>query len=212
MTTTWRFEALAGAYRQLASGLSGLVRVYRAHWPEVSRGQSARDMVAGALAQLEALGVNTIYIQDEDPSQPGSWMGEHSRAPISIEWHEESPGPCSICAAAVGSGPVGWRAGTGPVCDPCLLEQNHGLGSLLRAINVMRELGSAAEHGEDQDEVMIALLTYARIYDRAAAKSWPYRRVGYLEYLRELGARFRKEPRDWKAIKRMFPRGSGDIN
>lgn len=202
----WRLEALVGAYRQLASGLSGLLRVYRAHWPEVSRGQGARDMVGGALAQLENLGVSAVYVQDEDP--PGSWLGEHPQAPFAIEWHEECPGPCSTCTAAVGSGPVGWRRGTGPVCDRCLLELHHDLGSLLQAINVLRELGSAAEHGEDQEDVMSALLTYARIYERAAAKSWPYRRVGSLEYLRELGARFRRAPRDWNAIKQMFPRGS----
>lgn len=207
---TCRFEALAGAYRELASGLSGLVRAFREAWPETKRGEAARRMIAGALSQLERLGVRVVYVQDEDPRQPGTWLRDPPTARVSIEWHEESPGPCVRCTTEVGRGPVGILAGSGPVCDPCLYELNRDLGSLLQAVNVMRELGQV--QGEVRSEAMMALLTYASLYEVAAAKTWPLRSVGYLAYLRELSVRFRQSPPDWDGIRRLFRRSAERVN
>ncbi len=146
-------------------------------------------MIAGALAQLEVLGVTAVYLQQEE--RPGEWLDDQPAAVFSIEWVETSPGSCTICEAEVSQGPVGWQRGTGAVCDGCMLEKAWSLGSMLLAVNVMREMGAIdSECDEDMDVATGALATYARLYQRVAEDRWSYRPVGLLRYLRHLGAKF----------------------
>ena len=110
--------------------------------------------------------------------------------PFTIVWSAQNAGPCSQCQNDVGSGPVGWRERLGPLCDQCLIDRCWGLGSALLAVNVTRELVDDDERGADRDEVLIALMTYLRLYHRSASERWPHRPVGFIEQLRDLGARF----------------------
>lgn len=138
---------------------------------------------------------------------------------FSVVWHDESPGLCCACGAMVGAGPSGWLSGSGPLCDPCLLEHAHDLGVMLQAANVMRELADAhsgadehdGEFGKEnplRDEALIALMTYARMYERLSTERWPYRPVGLLVYLRHLTGVF--ESIDWnEAPDAVVPGGNG---
>ena len=210
----WRQEALTDAYRQLASGLSALLRVYREALPNIDPAPRARDMVAGALAQLEELGVTAIYIQEE--CAPGRWLDDQVPTTFSIEWVAKNPGPCSLCTAkSIGRGPIGWLKGSGPVCDGCMLARAWGLGSILLAVNVMREMGSLDEtSSDDPDEAVVALMTYARLYERVAADLWPHRPVGLLGYLRHLIAKFKHGPAETgnTIAERLFRQGDIDEN
>ncbi len=205
----WRQESLTGAYRQLASGLSALLREYRQILPELVKSSGAHDMIAGALAQLEVLGVTAVYIHEED--QAGKWLDDQPPAVFSIEWVEASPGSCTICGAAMGTGPVGWQRGCGAVCDGCMLDHAWGLGSILLAVNVMREMGAIdSESDEDTDAATGALTTYARLYQRVAEDKWPHRPVGLLAYLRHLGEKFEQLVPNESDVEKIFSQGEND--
>ncbi len=209
--TDARFEALTGAYRQLASGLSAMLRAYRRLWPNLSRAPEAREMIAGALAQLEELGVSVVYIQEENP--PGQWLRDHPEARYSVEWMDNDPGPCLVCTAPVGLGPIGWLRGAGPLCDRCMVERCSGLGRMLQAASVIRELGAIdRDSGENLDEVVTALATYARLYERVSRDQWPYRPVGILRYLRGLSSRVERKLPRWATFEEVFRQGGGSLN
>lgn len=205
----WRQESLTGAYRQLASGLSALLRAYREILPELGKSSGAHEMIAGALAQLEVLGVTAVYVQEED--QAGKWIDDQPPTVFSIEWVQTSPGSCTICGAAMGTGPVGWQQGRGAVCDGCMLEKAWSLGSMLLAVNVMREIGAIdSESDEDMDAATGALTTYARLYQRVAEDSWPHRPVGLLAYLRHLGEKFEQLVPDESDVEKLFSQNENE--
>lgn len=108
----------------------------------------------------------------------------------SIEWFHKEMGLCVLCSDEVGYGPVGWHSGNprGPVCDACMIAAERGLGAVLMAVNVLRELALVSTDGrQDHDRVVIAVMTFMRLYDRA--EDWPARSFGFLEQLEQITVR-----------------------
>lgn len=107
-----------------------------------------------------------------------------------IEWFHKEMGLCVQCSSEVGWGPVGWHNGNprGPVCDRCMIGAARGLGAVLMAANVLRELSQVStDVRQDHDRVVIAIMTFMRLYD--GAEDWPVRSCGFLEQLEQITAR-----------------------
>ena len=84
---------------------------------------------------------------------------------------------------------------------------------MLLAVNVMREVGALDESSrDDPDEAAVALMVYARLYERVAADFWPYRPVGLLGYLRHLIEKFDKgfKGKNGSIVERLFRQGDVD--
>ena len=86
--------------------------------------------------------------------------------------------PGTVCAACgmqeTGAGPVGYL-GDEPICDFCLLERSADLGLVLAVIAVVRAYAGAGGTPEQHQQALAELGAFARIYHRAASKSWPVR-------------------------------------
>jgi hypothetical protein len=101
----------------------------------------------------------------------------------SIQWLEKSPGRCDICGLTVGCGPVGFTNARvpAPVCDPCLMQRQPGLGTLLLLANITRELAEADV--DEPERCRDALTAIANFYHRQESFTWPMRPLGVLEFL-----------------------------
>lgn len=107
---------------------------------------------------------------------------------ISIRWVTEPTGTCARCGEVVGRGPIGYQEGEepGPVCDRCLIDAEPGLGMLLVAGNLMREVAQdAAAERADLNQVLL-LLVFAKLYDQAEGEHWPARPIAWRAWLEEL--------------------------
>ena len=100
----------------------------------------------------------------------------------SIVFVDSDAGPCARCGAETGSGAVGWsHARDQSVCDACLIEVSPHLGMVLNVALLFREVGGIEPDG-DPIELVYQVLTLARIYESAAAKVWPARKPGLIEF------------------------------
>lgn len=105
-----------------------------------------------------------------------------------IEWQSETDGPCVCCEGVTGTGPVGWHKTepVGPVCDECMIRECRSLGAVLMTVNVIREISPTPGEGRaDHDRKVVGLLTFATCYNMSESKTWPFRRIGFLEALEE---------------------------
>lgn len=99
---------------------------------------------------------------------------------------DSEAGPCTRCGADTGKGPVGWsHARDQAVCDACLIEVSPHLGMVLNMALIFREVGGIEPDG-DPIELVYQVLTLARIYEGAAAKVWPARKPGLIEFAKRL--------------------------
>ena len=109
-----------------------------------------------------------------------------------ILWRDEPVGPCAFCGAQVGSGPVGvhLEKPTGFVCDSCMIECERGLGLVLMAVNVLRETTQSLKEEERAESVMLHLVLFAKLYERAESEHWPARPIGWGSYLETLHRKY----------------------
>ena len=85
-----------------------------------------------------------------------------------------SKATCTLCAAATGTGPVGYRDAE-PVCDRCLLEQCESLGMVLALVAVTRAY--AETDPAEARESLVELGGFARIFEYVAATWGPARLI-----------------------------------
>ncbi|MCP3962304.1 MAG: hypothetical protein GY719_31055 [bacterium] len=83
---------------------------------------------------------------------------------------------------------MGWHKAdpVGPLCDGCIVDKERGLGALLMTANVIRELSEMPDDPASYDRQVIALITYARLYNKVESATWPIRRFRFREILDEL--------------------------
>ncbi len=83
---------------------------------------------------------------------------------------------CPRCGSRfLAAGPTGFAAEQ-PICDLCLLDGSPPLGMLVALAAVVRAFGAVAPEDEsDYREASEELATFARVYERVAAKSGPPR-------------------------------------
>lgn len=100
----------------------------------------------------------------------------------SIVFVDSDAGECARCGVETGKGAVGWCAEVGRgVCDACLIEVSPHLGMVLNVALIFREVGGI-EPGGDPIELVVQVLTLARIYEEAASKAWPAGKPGLIEF------------------------------
>ncbi len=91
---------------------------------------------------------------------------------------------CVLCGVPVGSGPIGWRSSpaqpAGPVCDACLADHCPELSSILRIVNLSRELAEAPRTLAASLAFRGAALGY---HTRAR---WPLRPAGFDELVQRV--------------------------
>ena len=119
----------------------------------------------------------------------------------SVQWYDDDPGPCCKCGREVGAGPGGFSTDetAGPLCDGCLLLLNKDLGNMVWLAHMARELAERASKLEDPwtvDQVLVTMMTFAKMYDQSA--EWPRREAKADILMKELQARMAKKP--WEEL------------
>ncbi len=137
---------------------------------------------------------------DDNSKRPGIYI---ELGLYSVQWFEADPGPCCQCNREVGEGPAGFSTDdpAGPLCDGCLLLLDKQLGNLLWLANMARELAEEASRIEDPwrvDQVLVTMMTFAKLYDQGA--DWPRREAKAAVLMKELETRMKKAP--WEELLR----------
>lgn len=95
---------------------------------------------------------------------------------------------CGSCNDPLAPGLIGWYRGKadGPLCLSCLLENDPDLGSVLAAVQLVRETGAILQ-GDDpyaNHEAEQLLTAFARRYEAFAVNRWPRHPLDFLEALK----------------------------
>lgn len=101
---------------------------------------------------------------------------------------QHQPTRCGSCDDLVYPGLIGWYQGkaNGPLCLSCLLENDPDLGSVLAAVQLVRETGATLQEDDPttRHEAERLLTTFARRYEAFAVKRWPRHPLNFLDALR----------------------------
>ncbi len=110
-------------------------------------------------------------------TDPGGLVGTAVEPAFSIRIAGAAGAPCALCGTATGSGPVGYH-GDVPICDLCLLDGSSALGMVLALVAVVRAFGSVKVASAAKERGALEELgSFARIYERFAAKTGPARLI-----------------------------------
>ncbi|MCP3963849.1 MAG: hypothetical protein GY719_38930 [bacterium] len=100
--------------------------------------------------------------------------------PYAVELSAFEAGPCVACGVEAGAGPVGRarKPEPGPLCDDCLGESCPTLGSVLKHITSMREVGEL-ECGDIEEKTLLIgmLATLGMLMQVSPLAEWPLRRI-----------------------------------
>ena len=106
-----------------------------------------------------------------------------------ILWSNPQAGACIECERQVGSGPVGFRLEEpqGLLCDSCTLACERGLGLVLKAVNLLREMAQVEPKTADEhNQRLVYLMTFAALYDQSEQKRWQVRPIGWMEVVEDV--------------------------
>ena len=111
--------------------------------------------------------------------------------PYSIQWVYSNPGRCVVChLLPVGSGLIGFKHidPAGPPCDPCIMQLQPRLVTLLLLANICRELADGyPDKRRDRDRRQTLLIAVARVYHAQESKLWPVRKLTLLDFWEQFG-------------------------
>ncbi len=134
-----------------------------------SRSKAAEGIRTGRRF-LRKLGIPQPSMKALDPDRRPPPL---TSLPHTIAYHDPAPGPCAGCGAEVAAGPVGWSRQAGALCEVCFKDRCPPLSLVLYFVNVMRELGEAECHTDEEHWLLaVNLLNSGRLFEADQIASW----------------------------------------